>query len=71
MGPKGEPDTKTNWSTDCRPQDDLQFQLQLYFQHLSVERSVYLYVIFVHFRKLSSVPNTPGMKTALACLRKF
>jgi hypothetical protein len=24
MGPKGEPDTKTNWSTDCRPQDELQ-----------------------------------------------
>jgi hypothetical protein len=23
MGPKGEPDTKTNWSTDRRPQDKL------------------------------------------------
>jgi hypothetical protein len=26
MGSKGEPDTKTNWSTDCRPQDELQTQ---------------------------------------------
>jgi hypothetical protein len=24
MVPKEEPDTKTNWSTDCRPQDQLQ-----------------------------------------------
>jgi hypothetical protein len=24
MGPKGEPDTKMNWSTDCRMQDELQ-----------------------------------------------
>jgi hypothetical protein len=23
MDPKGRPDTQTNWSTDCRPQDDL------------------------------------------------
>jgi hypothetical protein len=23
MGPKGESDTKTNWSNDCRPQDEL------------------------------------------------
>jgi hypothetical protein len=23
MGPKGRPDTKTNWSTDCRPQEGL------------------------------------------------
>jgi hypothetical protein len=23
MGPKGEPDTKTNWSTDSRPEDKL------------------------------------------------
>jgi hypothetical protein len=27
MGPKGDPDTKTNWSTDCRPQDEHQLQL--------------------------------------------
>jgi hypothetical protein len=26
MGPKGEPGTKMNWSTDCRPQDKLQQQ---------------------------------------------
>jgi hypothetical protein len=26
MGPKGRPDTKTNWSTDCRLQDELQLQ---------------------------------------------
>jgi hypothetical protein len=26
MGPKGEPDTKANWSTGCRPQDELQLQ---------------------------------------------
>jgi hypothetical protein len=26
MGPKGEPDTKTNWSTDRRVQDELQLQ---------------------------------------------
>jgi hypothetical protein len=26
MGPKGELDTKTNWSTDRRPQDELQLQ---------------------------------------------
>jgi hypothetical protein len=29
MGPKGEPDTKTNWSTDCRPQDEIHLLLQL------------------------------------------
>jgi hypothetical protein len=27
MGPEGEPVTKTNWSTDRRPQDELQLQL--------------------------------------------
>jgi hypothetical protein len=27
MHPKGRPDTKTNWSTDRRPQDELQLQL--------------------------------------------
>jgi hypothetical protein len=27
MGPKGRPDTKTNWSTVRRPQDELQLQL--------------------------------------------
>jgi hypothetical protein len=27
MGPKGEPYTKTNWSTDCRPKDELQIQI--------------------------------------------
>jgi hypothetical protein len=26
MGLKGDPDTKTNWSTDRRPQDELQLQ---------------------------------------------
>jgi hypothetical protein len=26
MSPKGGPDTKTNWSTDCRQQDELQLQ---------------------------------------------
>jgi hypothetical protein len=26
MGPKGEPDTKTDWSTERRPQDELQPQ---------------------------------------------
>jgi endonuclease/exonuclease/phosphatase (EEP) superfamily protein YafD len=26
MGPKGEPDNKMNWSTDRRPQDELQLQ---------------------------------------------
>jgi hypothetical protein len=29
MGPKGEPDTKTNRSTDRRPQDELQLQLAM------------------------------------------
>jgi hypothetical protein len=29
MGPKGEADTKTNWSTDCRQQDELQLLLLL------------------------------------------
>jgi hypothetical protein len=24
MDPKGEPNTKTNWSTNCRPQDEFQ-----------------------------------------------
>jgi hypothetical protein len=28
-GPKGRPDTQTYWSTDCRPQEELQLQLQL------------------------------------------
>jgi hypothetical protein len=32
MGPKGEPDTKTNWSTGCRPQDELQHQPQFPYQ---------------------------------------
>jgi hypothetical protein len=27
MGPKGRPDTKTNWSPDCRLQDELQLEL--------------------------------------------
>jgi hypothetical protein len=27
MGPKGGPDTKTNLSTICRPQEELQLQL--------------------------------------------
>jgi hypothetical protein len=26
MGPEGRPDTKTNWSTVCRPQEELQLQ---------------------------------------------
>jgi hypothetical protein len=26
MGPKGELDTKTNWSTGCRTQDELRLQ---------------------------------------------
>jgi hypothetical protein len=25
-GPKGRPDTQTHWSTDCRPQEELQLQ---------------------------------------------
>jgi hypothetical protein len=25
-GPKGRPDTQTNWSTDCRPQEQLKLQ---------------------------------------------
>jgi hypothetical protein len=29
MGPKGEPDTKMNWSTDRRPQDEPQLLLLL------------------------------------------
>jgi hypothetical protein len=29
MGPKGRPDTKTNWSTVRRPQDELQLQDRL------------------------------------------
>jgi hypothetical protein len=28
MRPKGRPDTKMNWSTDRRLQDELQLQLQ-------------------------------------------
>jgi hypothetical protein len=28
MGPKGVPDTKTTWSTDWLPQDELQLHLQ-------------------------------------------
>jgi hypothetical protein len=32
MDPKGRPDTQTNWSTDCRPQDALQLQLQSQIQ---------------------------------------
>jgi hypothetical protein len=28
-GPKGRPDTQTNWSTVCRLQEELQLQLQL------------------------------------------
>jgi hypothetical protein len=27
-GPKGRPDTQTYWSTDCRPQEELQLQHQ-------------------------------------------
>jgi hypothetical protein len=27
-GPKGRPDTQTYWSADCRPQEELQLQLQ-------------------------------------------
>jgi hypothetical protein len=29
MGPKGVPDTKTNWSTDCLPQDEPQLLAKL------------------------------------------
>jgi hypothetical protein len=30
MGPKGRPDTKTNWSTVCRPQEELQLNKAVY-----------------------------------------
>jgi hypothetical protein len=36
MGPKGRPDTKTNWSTDCQPHDELQLQVKKkHFGHCS------------------------------------
>jgi hypothetical protein len=38
MGPKEEPDTETNWSTDCRPQDELQLQRLRLLGHSTVNR---------------------------------
>jgi hypothetical protein len=29
MGPKGRPDTQTNWSTVCRPQEELRKQTEM------------------------------------------
>jgi hypothetical protein len=29
MGPKGRPDTKTNWPTVCRPQEETEIRLFL------------------------------------------
>jgi hypothetical protein len=32
MGPKGRPDTQTNWSTDCRPQEELQLRVYYFWR---------------------------------------
>jgi hypothetical protein len=35
--PKRGPDTQTYWSTDCRPQDELQLQPRTYLQKVSTD----------------------------------
>jgi hypothetical protein len=42
MGPKGRADTQTNWSTACRPQEELQLQIQV-FKDLCGGRLEYLH----------------------------